>query len=288
MEHAVRLDGMVSGFHVAEEHIDCMCGKELWKADKRTGELLCHKAVFEREGLSRKLMAEGGQIFIYDFCTFYVFAQEDYALLGKWRLGSDLSSDICGMTVDKDAAYCSIRNGKIVKLDRRSFSLEEFPVSGSSMWSLEPYGRHLVCGTVDGRLLLLDKEALSIEKELALGKKNIASLYPDGEALYAASQEGKLFRIGMRDFAPEALAKNVHKKMFRCAGVYQDMVATVSYPCSEIALWDKNTLEKRGLIPFPLRLSGQACIEDGYLYISSRSIMGIDRIRLSEQLKQSR
>ncbi len=36
----------------------------------------------------------------------------------------------------------------------------------------------------------MDKSALSIEKSLVLGKKNIASLYMDGEKLYAASHDG--------------------------------------------------------------------------------------------------
>lgn len=56
--------------------------------------------IFEKEGFSRNLIADDEQIFIYDFCMFYVFNQRDYELLGKWQLGNDLSSDICGMAVD--------------------------------------------------------------------------------------------------------------------------------------------------------------------------------------------
>lgn len=33
-------------------------------------------------------------------------------------------------------------------------------------------------------------------------------------------------------------------------GIYENMLITVSYPCSEIALWDKNTLEKRRVIKY--------------------------------------
>lgn len=44
--------------------------------------------------------------------------------------------------------------------------------------------------------------------------------------------------------------------MFDCVRLYDDMLVTVSYPCSEIILWDMNTLEKRKEIKTPLSLSG--------------------------------
>lgn len=72
------------------------------------------------------------------------------------------------MAVDSNTIYCSIRNGKIITIDRRSYLVQEFIVSDSSMWSIKAYDSYLVCGTVDGKVLLLDKSALSIEKELVL------------------------------------------------------------------------------------------------------------------------
>lgn len=283
MEHIAELGRIVTGFNVTEQCIDCMCGKDLLKIDKHTGDIICQKTVFEKEGLSRKLIADEEQIFIYDFCTLYVFSQKNYELLGKWQLGSDLSSDICGIAVDRDTIYCSIRNGKMITLDKQSYLVKEFTVSESSMWSIKVYDPYLICGTVDGKLLLLDKSTLSIEKSLVLGKKNIGSLCIDGETLYAASHDGKLFKIGMRNFEIEISARNVHKKMFVCAGICGDMLVTVSYPCSEIALWNKDTLEKIKVINTPLKLSGRTHIENDFMYISSRNILGIDRIQLSEQ-----
>ncbi|MBD5152477.1 MAG: hypothetical protein HDT16_08410 [Oscillibacter sp.] len=281
MEHLVELGGIVTGFHVTEHCIDCMCGKDLLKIDKHSREIVYQKTVFEKEGLSRKLIADDEQIFIYDFCTLYVLSQKNYELLGKWQLGNDLSSDICGIAVDNDTIYCSIRNGKIITLDKRSYLAKEFNISESSMWSLRTYGQYLICGTVDGKLLLLDKSTLSIEKQLVLGKKNIGSLYTDGETLYAASHDGKLFKIGMENFEIKASVKNVHKKMFTCAGIYEDMLITVSYPCSEIAFWNKDTLEKVRVISTPLKLSGCTHIENNFMYISSRNIFGIGQIQLN-------
>lgn len=282
MEHIAELGGIVTGFNVAEHCIDCMCGKNLVKIDKCSRDLICQKTVFEKEGLSRKLTADDKQIFVYDFCTLYVLSQKNYELIGKWQLGNDLSSDICGLAVDSNTIYCSIRNGKIITLDRLSYLVREFIVSESSMWSIKVYDPYLVCGTVDGKVLLLDKSTLSIEKKLVLGKKNIGSLYIDGETLYAASHDGKLFKIGMSNFEIESSMKNVHKKMFDCAGVYEDMLVTVCYPCSEIVLWNKDTLEKIKVIKTPLKLSGRTHIENNFMYISSRNILGLDRIKLNE------
>ena len=67
-----------------------------------------------------------------------------------------------------------------------------------------------------------------------------------------------------------------------CAGVYEDMLVTVSFPCSEIILWNKDTLEKTREISTPLKLSGCTHIENDSMYICSRNILGIDRIKLSE------
>lgn len=282
MEHIVELDGIVTGFNVTEHYIDCMCGKNLVKIDKSSREIICQKPVFEKEGLSRKLTADDEQIFIYDFCTLYVLNQKNDELVGKWQLGNDLSSDICGMAVDSNTIYCSIRNGKIITIDRQSYRVDEFIVSKSSMWSVKTYDSYLVSGTVDGKVLLLDKSTLSIKKSLILGKKNIGSLYINEETLYAASHDGKLFKISMRNFEIESLMKNVHKKMFDCAGICGDMLVTVSYPCSEIALWNKDTLEKIKVINIPLKLSGRTHIENNFMYISSRNILGINKIKLNE------
>ena len=282
MEHIAELGGIVTGFNVTEQCIDCMCGKDLLKIDKYSRHIMCQRTVFEKEGLSRKLIADDEPIFIYDFCTLYVLSQKNYELIGKWQLGNDLSSDICGMAVDSNTIYCSIRNGKIITVDRQSYLVEEFIVSESSMWSIKIYDSYLVSGTVDGKVLLLDKSALSIEKELVLGKKNVGSLYIDGETLYAACHDGKLFKISMRNFEIEFSMKNVHKKMFDCAGIYEDMLITVSYPCSEIAFWNKDTLEKIKVINIPLKLSGRTHIENNFMYISSRNILGIDKINLNE------
>ncbi|MDE5590809.1 MAG: hypothetical protein K2J60_17015 [Acetatifactor sp.] len=280
MEHLVNLESAVLGFCVKASYIDCLCKKSLQKIDKTSGKIIYKKDLFEKEGLARNLVADEKQIFISDFCTLYILGENDYEIVGKWKLGEDLSSDICGMTVDEKRIYCSIRNGRLITVDRDSFEKNEYSVSASSMWSLKIYDNYLLCGTVDGQLLLLDRETMSVEKKLILGKQNIRSLYVNGTILYAAGQDKKLFKVSLPEFEIVKVQKNVHKKMFDCIGLYGDMLVTVSYPCSEIALWDKETLEKGNEIQIPLSLSGNAFIDGDKLYISSRNIHGIGLINL--------
>lgn len=275
MEYLASLEAPVLGFSVQEDHIDCLCGKKLQRVEKKSGKLLYEKEIFEKEGLARIMLADNGVLFISDFCTLYAFLLGSYELLGKWQLGEDLSSDICGMAVDQNRVYCSIRNGKLVTVERNSFRRQEYVVSDSSMWSLRIYNSYLLCGTVDGQLLLLDKESLVVQKRLCLGKQNIRSLFVDGEVLYAASQDKKLYKISLPDLEIMSVRRNAHKKMFDCAGLWENAIITVSFPCSEIALWNRDTLEKVGEISVPLKLSGCTYIDGGRLYISSRNINGI-------------
>lgn len=205
---------------------------------------------------------------------------DDYEIIGKWKLGEDLSSDICGLTADEKKIYCSIRNGRLITVDRSSYTRKEYSVSASSMWSLKTYDRYLLCGTVDGQLLLLDRETMSIKKKLILSKQNIRSLYVNDRILYAASQDKKLFKISLPEFEILKVQKNIHKKMFDCVGSYDGMLVTVSYPCSEIALWNEDTLEKHSGINIPLSLSGNAFIDGNKLYISSRNIYGTGLVDL--------
>ncbi len=280
MEHLVYLESPVLGFCVKEHYIDCLCKRSLQKIEKATGKIVYKKDLFEKDGLAKILVADEKQIFISDFCTLYVLNEDNYEIVGKWKLGEDLSSDICGMTVDEKRVYCSIRNGRLITVDRSSFAKKEYSVSASSMWSLKIYDRCLLCGTVDGQLLFLDRESMSICKKLILSKQNIRSLYVDDTILYAASQDKKLFKICLPSLEILEVQKNVHQKMFDCAGLYDDKLVTISYPSSEIALWDKDTLKKSSTIKIPLSLSGNACIDGNKLYISSRNIYGIGLLNL--------
>lgn len=285
MKHFITTENAVLGFCVGDHQIDCLCANKLQKFEKASGQLLFEKQIFDKNGLARILTADNVQIFVSDFCTLYAFDQHTYERLGKWQLGEDLTSDICGMTMDDKKIYCSIRNGKIITIDRTSFQKTEHVISDSSMWSLKPYRDHLLCGTVSGQLLLLNKASLSIEKSLVLSRQNIRSLFidgndPQGSILYASAQDKKLFQIDLSQFEILNVQKNAHAKMFDCAGTYHDILVTVSHPCGEIAFWDKHSFQKSKVLSVPLKLSGNTYLEGNQMYLTSRNIYGIDLIDL--------
>ena len=286
MKHFITTESAVLGFCVGEHQIDCLCANKLQKFEKASRQLLFEKVIFDKNGLARILTADNGQIFVSDFCTLSAFDQHTYELLGKWQLGEDLTSDICGMTMDDKSIYCSIRNGTIITIDRTSFQKAEHIISDSSMWSLKSYHNHLLCGTVSGQLLLLNKASLSIEKNLVLSRQNIRSLFidadndPQGSILYASAQDKKLFQIDLSQFEILTVQKNAHAKMFDCAGTYHDILVTVSHPCGEISFWDKHSFQKSKTLSVPLKLSGNTYLEGDQLYLTSRNIYGIDLIHL--------
>ena len=281
IEHLIELESAVSDACFKKHYVYCICKKTVYKINKETKTIAYKKEIFEKDGLARILIADENRIFISDFCTLYVLNEEDFEIVVKMKLGEDLSSDICGMTVDDKKIYCSIRNGKIITVDKNSFDKNEYDISDASMWRLKVYDKYLLCGTVDGQLLLLDRNTMSVKKKLILSKQNVRSLYVNGTILYAACQDKKLFKIDLSKFEIIQFQKNVHKKMFDCVGSFDDMLVTVSYPCSEIALWDMNTLEKRNEIKTPLSLSGNACVEENKLYITSRNIYGVGIVYLN-------
>ena len=281
MDYLIELESAVSDACFKERYVYCICKKTVYKIDRETKTIAYKKEIFEKDGLARILIADENRIFISDFCTLYVLNEENFEIVVKMKLGEDLSSDICGMTVDDKKIYCSIRNGKIITVDKNSFDKNEYNISDASMWRLKVYDKYLLCGTVDGQLLLLDRNTMSAEKKIILSKQNVRSLYVNGTILYAACQDKKLFKIDLSKFEIIEFQKNVHKKMFDCVGSFDNMLVTVSYPCSEISLWDINTLEKRKEIIIPLSLSGNACVEENKLYITSRNIYGVGIVYLN-------
>lgn len=72
--------------------------------------------------------------------------------------------------------------------------------------------------------------------------------------------------------------------MFDCVGIYNDHIITISYPCSEIAFWNKETLKLESTINIPLKLSGRTVIEHDTLYLASKNINGIISFDLKQYL----
>lgn len=85
---------------------------------------------------------------------------------------------------------------------------------------------------------------------------------------------------GCPSYPKEAIDKII--KLASSKTVFADIGAGTGKLTAEIAFWNKGTLGKMKIINTPLKLSGRAHIEKDFMYISSRNILGIDRISLIE------
>lgn len=280
MDYAVKLSSVVTGFSVDEKFMDCICADKVMKIEKSTGNTMIELKLFKKEGFSRNLMSMDHETMIRDFYTLYILDKEDYSIKASLQLGTDLSSDICGMTADEINIYASIRNGSLIVVDRKTFEHKIYLISDNSVWDIKIKDGSLIGGTVDGKLLVLDLKEMKIKSVVDIGKQNIGSISLDDHFAYTAGQDKKLSKINLLNLECTKQKRNAHKRMFDCIGVYKNCVLTVSYPCSEISFWDKETFELVRTINVPLSLAGRTYIEDNTLYISSRNIQGIGMIGL--------
>ena len=278
MTDFIELNGNVSGFGIQNGEINCLAGNDLIKIAE--GAVVLQKTVFEKSGAARFYGENDRHIVIVDFCTLTAFSKETFEKEREIKIGNDLTSDICYLYVDGEYAYCSIRNGGIAKVRIEDFTYEICPTSDSSIWETIGSDEVLYCGTVDGHILKIGKDMMRIIRDAAISKKNIKSIQKDGNILFAASQDMKLYVLNAETLEVLAVKRNIHKYMYFIAGVTDRYIVTVSHPASEISVWDKETLENLRVISEPLRLSGPIKLEGGILYYASRNFNGIKMMRM--------
>lgn len=184
----INLEGIVTGFRINGPYIICLCKNKLIQLDRFTGEILFEHTMFEKDGLSRDLITIRDHIILRDFCTLHILHQTKNSILHSFELGSDLSSDLCGMTADSNQVFASIRNGTLARIDLTTNQCTIEKISEDSMWSLLPYKEQLICGSVGGNLLFVDLITMKLVKTIPISKKNVRSLFLDGDILYISSR----------------------------------------------------------------------------------------------------
>lgn len=274
----IELGGNVSGFGIESGEINCLSGNDLVKI--AGGAVILQKTVFEKSGAARFFAENEKHIIIADFCTLHSFSKETFGKENEVKIGNDLTSDICSLFADGGHAYCAIRNGGIAKVRIKDFQYEIYPTTDASIWEITCFDGMLYCGTVDGQILKIDKETMQIIQTAEVSKKNIKSIFKDGNRLFAASQDMKLYVLDLDTLDVLAVKRNLHKYMYYIAGTTDQTVVTVSHPASEIALWDKETLENIRVIREPLRLSGPVRLVGESLYYASRNFDGIKIMKI--------
>lgn len=282
MNEYVNFNKCVTGFSLDNQYIDCISNDSVIKIDRNTKKVVHSTKLFQKEGFSRDLIANDNFLFIRDFYTLYILDKVDYSCKSTIQLGTDLKTDICGMTIDKNNIYACIRNGKISVIDIDNHTIKgTYQISCGSIWDLHSYNNILIGGSVNGELFFLDNSELVISNKLLLGKQNIASILLHENVVYAAGQDKALYLVDISSRECIKKKNNVHNRMFDCVGIYKDLIITISYPLSLISFWDKDTLEFKKSITIPLKLSGRTVLENDTLYIASRNINGIVSLDLN-------
>lgn len=280
MADFIELGGNVAGFDIEDGEINCLSGNDLVKIVNGTAVL--QRTVFEKSGAARFYAENSRYIVISDFCDLHVFSKETFAREYEAKIGTDLTSDICSLFADGDHAYCAIRNGGIAKISLSDFAMKIHPTSDASIWEITCFDGMLVCGTVDGHILKLDKETMQIVKDASVSRKNMKSIRKNGNRLYAASQDMKLYVLDSGTLDVLAVKRNMHNKMYYIAGFTDSSIVTVSHPASEISLWNTETLDRLRVIHEPLRLSGPIKLDGDILYYASRNFNGIKMMKIRE------
>jgi hypothetical protein len=265
----------VTAFAVGSDHIFLLAGNHLYQLDKRDGQAVHERLVFAKEGLSRSLTVDDAFLYVKDFCDLHILEKETLAPVQELRLGTDSSSDICGMGVDERYLYLSIRNGSMARLEKgRSFQPEIYPVTDSSIWDFVLWNDLIYAGSVDGRLLIIDKASMAVVQTIQASKQNLKSVLVTENILVTASQDKKMVVRDAKTYDILASLASVHQRAFSIVGMHENQVYTISYPCGEVKVWDAESGALRETIHFPGG-HGHACFADQRLYLASRNTHGL-------------
>ena len=274
-------DQYVSAFDLDVEYVFLLARLTVIKLNQTENKIVAEKALFQKEGKSRSLIADRRFVYVKDFCDLHILEKETLAPFQKLQLGTDLSSDICGMGVDEGYLYLSIRNGSMAKIHTKPpFQTEMYPVTDSSIWNFAIANDFIYAGNVNGNLLIIDKTSMGIVQKIESGNQNLKSVCITGDLLLTASQDKKMIIRDVKNYEIIKSLGNVHRKAFSIVGAYEGQIYTLSRACSEIKVWDSKSWKLLETIAIPGRCT-QARIQEHYIYLAAEDIRGLAYLDLS-------
>ena len=237
------------------------CRKAMYKYALNDMSLTAHNDVFKKDGKARSLSICGKYAFLTDFCDLHILEKENLQTIDVIRLGTDLSSDLGSVRFGAQKAYICIRNGKIAVMDMSTRECKRYDISSSSYWDHCVVGDCLYAGTVQGELIEIDTGSMKVNRQIALGKKNIYSVVLHENFIYTVSQDMTIKATSIDSFEVACVAKKAVRGMAKILGIYKSQLIIAD--SNKISLWDKQTLQFCDTFDFPTGQFNKGVVLDG-------------------------
>jgi WD40 repeat protein len=260
-------DGL--NMHILNNNAYIRNGKNIHIYDLATLTEIKYSQIFKKDGKARSFFIQNSKIYLRDFCSLYELDCDTLETIRVWKLGEDLTSDICAETGDDDKVYACIRGGKITVIDLKSNKLKQHIISDSSMWDIRIHNINVYLACVNGELVELNKGNMTISKKKQIHKKNIYKLLIHKDIIYSVSQDQSFIATGVKNFETIYMIKKAISNMSIIVGIYENNIVTSNPNKKEITIWDINGLKVKQILKFPTNRNG--------VYMKDNKIYGSDK-----------
>jgi len=276
----VTFENPVLSFDLYNNNIYAISGKNLFRLDMLTGQVLSKRELFPKDGLSRSLVCDNKYVYCKDFCTFYILDADSLNTIYQGMLGEDLSSDICGLAFDEKNIYASIRGGYLAIVDKRNYFIEKKPITNSTF--IMKLDNDSLYFSAEGKLLVIDKKTFQ-QKDCVEGHKVCEGFILDEQIIITAGKD-KIIKRNKVTLEMIQQIRKPHKFSFYIIDFWKEYFITFAFRDGVIRIWDTQTMTSVKDINVQSCLTGNAKIHGDTIYISSRGITGIEYAELNSLL----
>ena len=249
LEMNISLDNDGLNMGTDEDKLYVRCKRNMYSYCKKDMSEVSHDTIFRKDGKARGFSCFEDFIYLTDFCDLYILSKNNFEVLGVYRIGNDLSSDLGVVRFDSSNAYIGVRNGKMAVFNVRTYDTHVFELADSSFWDFCVVENRIYAGTVQGELLEIDTGKMQVLRKISLGKKNIYSVVQQGRFLYTVSQDMTIKAIHIDTLEVVFQAKKSVKGMARILRFYQENLIVAD--SNKVSVWNANTLQYQNTTEFP-------------------------------------
>lgn len=256
----------ISSIAIDDKNIYTTSGDKiyLWNKDSRE----CIQVLDE---LEKGIQVTVDERFIY--CTgnyhFYVIDKLNFKQIYKCRYGQDISSDLGKPLNDKDHIYFSIRNGKLVVINKDNYDntriLEKHK---GTIWGMCCDENHLYTGSVDKSIMVWDKKTFEVVNILNGHKKNVQRVCVTDKHIISGSSDLSIIIWDKNNGNLINRLRNVHKKAINGLFCWNNYLLTSSQAEGKAIVWDMFNWNKVKELDLHIDEGGGLLIDKDNIYIA--------------------